>query len=252
MVGYEGFRFLHIGFGSLALLGYWSAAVLRKGSPAHKAVGKIYLLAMATIVVSSLPLTVRILYDVNFVFGVFLFYILALVIAGVWQAWRAVRDKGDVRRYAGPVYRVLAALNLMLGLVSLGLGLSVNAPLLALFSPIGILSGIAMLRFARNPVATPGWWMNEHRNAMIGNGVATHIAFLSIGLPRLLPSVSGPALGYAAWLGPVVIAVAVRLWLEMRAWRGRGGSGAIRNVRETQALTASRITKAEPGLHPSH
>ena len=27
---------------------------------------------------------------------------------------------------------------------------------------------------------------------MIGNGVATHIAFLAIGLPKLLPSLAGP------------------------------------------------------------
>ncbi len=237
MVGYEGFRFLHIGFGGLALLGFWAAAFLRKGSPAHKVVGKVYLLAMAAIVASSLPLTVRILYDVNFVFGVFLFYILMLVLAGLWQAWRAVRDKRDVRRYAGPVYRILAALNLVMGLVSLTLGLAVGTPLLALFSPIGILSGIGMLRFARAPVAAPGWWMAEHRNAMIGNGVATHIAFLSIGLPRLLPSLSGPMLGYAAWLGPVVIAVAVRVWLEVQARRGRGGSGASRDVQGARAPT---------------
>lgn len=227
MVGYEGFRVLHVGFGSLALLGFWTAAVLRKGSPLHKAVGRLYLGAMAAIVASSLPLTVRILYDLSFIFGVFLFYILALVVAGLWQAWRAVRDKHDVRRYAGPVYRVLAALTLALALVSLGTGLAAGTPLLALFSPIGILSGVAMLRFARNPVARPGWWRDEHRNAMIGNGVATHIAFLSIGLPRLLPSVSGSTLGYLAWLGPVAIAVAVRVWLELRARRANGATRAV-------------------------
>ena len=42
---------------------------------------------------------------------------------------------------------------------------------------------------------------------MLGCGVATHIAFLLIGLPRLLPADwNGPALVTVGWLAPLLIA----------------------------------------------
>ena len=53
---------------------------------------------------------------------------------------------------------------------------------------------------------------------MVGNGIATHIAFLGIGLPRLLPGVDGTALHYLAWFGPLVVAVIAKLMLDRR-WK---------------------------------
>ncbi|MCA1713620.1 MAG: hypothetical protein LC715_00305 [Gammaproteobacteria bacterium] len=44
------------------------------------------------------------------------------------------------------------------------------------------------------------WWLVEHYSAMLGNGIATHVAFVSIGLPRLLPAVDGVGLHYLGWL----------------------------------------------------
>ena len=61
---------------------------------------------------------------------------------------------------------------------------------------------------------------DEHYTAMLGNGVATHIAFLGIGLPRLLPAVDGTALHYAAWFGPLGAAVIAK-WLLDRRWQPR-------------------------------
>jgi hypothetical protein len=44
-------------------------------------------------------------------------------------------------------------------------------------------------------------------NAMLGCGVATHIAFLLIGLPRVLPAAwNGPALQTFGWLAPLAVA----------------------------------------------
>ena len=53
---------------------------------------------------------------------------------------------------------------------------------------------------------------------MLGNGIATHIAFLGIGLPRLLPAVDGTVLHYGAWFGPLVVAVIAKLVLDRR-WK---------------------------------
>jgi hypothetical protein len=51
---------------------------------------------------------------------------------------------------------------------------------------------------------------------MLGNGVATHIAFLSIGLPRLLPAMSAPVFQNLAWLGPLVISFVAGTWLTRK------------------------------------
>ncbi len=53
---------------------------------------------------------------------------------------------------------------------------------------------------------------------MLDNGVATHIAFRSIGLPRLLPWIDGAALHYASWFGPLLVALLAKLWLDRR-WK---------------------------------
>ena len=54
---------------------------------------------------------------------------------------------------------------------------------------------------------------------MIGNGIATHIAFLAIGLPRVLPQLAGSTLQTLAWLAPLAIGLVVQLVLERRPHR---------------------------------
>ena len=53
---------------------------------------------------------------------------------------------------------------------------------------------------------------------MLGNGVATHIAFLAIGLPKLLPAVDGATLQYMAWFGPLAVALVAKAIIDRR-WR---------------------------------
>ena len=52
------------------------------------------------------------------------------------------------------------------------------------FSLIGI--GLAVSMWRRRAVPTPRWWIREHLGAMLGAGAATHVAFLSTGLGRVL------------------------------------------------------------------
>ena len=111
----------------------------------------------------------------------------------------------------------------------LALGVKVGSPLLAGFSAIGLFAGQDMLRKRRNPArlgAQPRWWLTEHYTAMLGNGIATHVAFLAIGLPRLLPAVDGTALHYVAWFGPVAVALVAKVVIDRR-WRPRAPMAAL-------------------------
>lgn len=210
--------FFHVGLGTLALLTFWTAGLSRKGSPVHRLAGKAYLLAMAGLVVAAVPLTARIA-SFNPVAGAFLAYLLVITVTAMWMSWRAVRDKRDWARYTGPVYRALMWANLLSGLAIAGVGLFLAAQMQAIivaFSGIGIIGFVNMWRFSRRPPEDPRWPVRQHLGAMLGNGVATHIAFLSIGLPKLLPMLAGPTLQNVAWLGPLVVAFAAGSYLTRK------------------------------------
>lgn len=217
---YKYYVMLHVAAGTLALLGFWTAAALRKGSPRHRLVGRAYLLAMVAVIVSGVPLAIQRAIDGHPVTAAFLGYLLLITATGVWTAWRAIRDKADPVAYTGRVFRGFGWANVVAGAGVLALGLQVGSPLLVGFSAIGLFAGQDMLRKRRQITGKPLWWREEHYTPMLGNGVATHIAFLSLGLPRLLPWIDGAALHYVAWFGPLLVAVIAKLWLD-RKYKGR-------------------------------
>lgn len=213
---YRYYVLFHVIAGTVALLGFWTAAFLRKGSPRHKLVGRAYLLAMVAVILSGIPLALQRLVDGHTVTGTFLGYLLLITATAVWTAWRAIRDKHDPVAFTGPVYRGLAVANLLAGVGVLALGWQAGSPLLMGFSVVGLFSGQDMLRKRARIVGKPLWWREEHYTAMLGNGVATHIAFLGLGLPRLLPMVDGTALHYVAWFGPLLVALVAKPLLDRR------------------------------------
>lgn len=223
----------HASLGTLALATFWIAGLTRKGSPVHKGAGKLYLLAMAGLLTAALPMSLRILTSGRVVIGFFLLYLLVITVTAVWNSWRAVRDRRDWRAYTGPVYRVLTWLNLAsgLGIAYVGLFEAKSMQLIiTAFSAIGLVGSFSMWRFARRAPEDPRWWLREHLTAMIGNGVATHIAFLSIGLPRLLPELGGSSLQNIAWLGPLVVAFIAGTWLTRKYLPKRTHSPTARNA----------------------
>ncbi len=216
--------------GALALATFWLSGLSRKGGSVHRASGKVYLLAMAGMLLSGVPMTAAFLTRYHPVVAAFLAYLLVITATGVWCSWRAVRDKRDWAAYTGPVYRVLMALNLLSGLGIAYIGLFVTdrmALIFTAFSMIGIVNAARMWRFARRAPAQPNWWLHQHFGAMIGNGVATHIAFLSIGLPKLLPMLSGPVLQNLAWLGPLLVSVLIGMYLTRKYTPARNTKAGV-------------------------
>ncbi|UNK48284.1 hypothetical protein MNR01_10915 [Lysobacter sp. S4-A87] len=223
MTPYQVLVSVHGAIGVVALATFWSNAALRKGTPLHRRVGRAFLLAMAGILVTGAPMAWFTFRDGRPVTAAFLAYLVVITASAVWSQWRAIRDQGDVARYTGPVYVALGALSLLSGVAVLALGMRVGSPLLMGFSAVGLLSGAEHLYKWRHRAelgARGQWWLVEHYNAVLGNGIATHIAFLSIGLPRLLPSISGGVLGYLAWFGPLLVAVVAKVLIDRR-WKPR-------------------------------
>lgn len=218
MTFYKTLVLLHVALGVVALLSFWTAGLARKGSPVHRAAGKGFMLAMAGLLLGAIPMTGYILPRAP-VIGGFLAYLLVITGTALWTSWRAIRDKRDWARYTGPVYRVLMWLNLASGLAVLWLGLFRATEMqlvISAFSLIGLAVFVNMWRFSRRPPSDPRWWLKEHLEAMLGNGIATHIAFLGIGLPRLLPMLEGGLLRNLAWLAPIGVAMAAGAWLRRK------------------------------------
>lgn len=219
MEHYDLVKFAHAGIGALALLTFWLSGMARKGSPLHKASGKIYLLAMAGILILAVPMTVAFYTRQHPVAAAFLAYLLVITGTSVWCSWRAIRDKRDWAKYTGPVYRILLLLNGIsaLGIAYLGLFVTTQMGLIYVaFSLIGLNNAVRMWRFAQHAPTHPKWWLNQHFGAMIGNGVATHIAFFSLGLQKLLPSLAGPVMQNVAWIGPLAMSIVAGIYLNRK------------------------------------
>jgi len=207
---------LHVTAGTIALATFWCAALARKGSRPHVLAGRIYLVAMVAIILSGIPLVARFAMEGAQVFAAFFGYLLFLVSFTCWTAWRAVRDKRHPERYAGPVYWVLLGLVACTGTAIVMLGLSRGSAILAGFGAIGPLAGFGGIRIRRRIRADRLWWRKEHFGAMIGNGVATHVAFMSIGLRSLVPNLDPALVNYLAWFGPLSVALVAHWWLNRR------------------------------------
>jgi hypothetical protein len=148
--------------------------------------------------------------------GTFLLYIVLITVTACWLAWRAVRDKRDVKRYTGSVYHMLAWANIAAGIAMLLLGIRYRDLITAVLSSVGLIAGAVMLRFARREQVQPRWWLERHFGSILGAGVATHVAFLNIGLTHLLPPELGTMAHRLSWFAPFVIALVARAWLQRK------------------------------------
>ena len=211
---YHAVVLLHAAIGAIALLSFWSAALVRKGGPAHRFVGRVFLLAMCGIGVTALPMAAVRFVRGDTTGGVFLSYLLVITAAACARAWFAVQYKREPARYFGAWYRAAAVGNIALGAAVLLLGLTRHNVVLAGFSIVGLALGWQMVGMTRR-APPPRWSIIEHYRGMLGGGVATHVAFLGIGLARLLPAYAGTT-QMLMWFGPLLVSLIAGAWLKRR------------------------------------
>lgn len=197
----------HAASGSVALVAFWWAARLRKGSPHHRRAGRVFMLAMGAVLVTGFPLAAQRLLDDRPVEAFFLAYLLVITGQACWMAWRAVTDKGDWRAMvARPAWHAWTWACIGSGAVGLWLGLRTGSPVILGMSVIGPLAGSSMWRFARRDAQRGNWHVVQHYQAILGAGVATHVAFLAIGMRPAWRALQ------AAWPGLPPVLVEVFPW----------------------------------------
>lgn len=215
---------LHIAAGTVALASFWTAAIARKGAGAHRSAGKVFMLAMCVVLVTGIPLTAQRFALGQSAGGLFLGYLFFITGHASWLAWRAVKDKADWRvMVARPLWELWIAAGLLAGIGVLAAGMRLGNPLLIGFSVIGPLLAVRMWRFARRGPTRSNWHIVQHYRSILGAGIATHVAFLSVGmaqvwplLARVWPGLPQTLIDLFPWVAPVAVALCAQVLLDRR------------------------------------
>ena len=216
--------------GLVALVTFWLAAAAKKGSPLHLRTGKVYMIAMIGIILTATPMATIIALRGHALNALFLFYLSIITATGVWQGWRAVKRKRDQAAYRSGPYAAIAVLNLLAAVTVFVAGQRGGNVLLMAFSAIGAINGVQMLVRRARPLAETRWWLREHFGAMIGCGVATHVAFLSIGLNRLIAAAGLHApswFGMVGWFLPLALSIVVGIRLNRKYFPKRAAGEPV-------------------------
>jgi hypothetical protein len=180
-------------------------------------------------------------------FAMGLGFLLVLTGQSSWNAWRAVRDQRAPARYYGVVYWLFAAVCGLGGAGIVALGVESGTAILQAFGAVGIVAAWGSLRSWqrwRAGRAPANWWLREHYGAILGNGIATHIAFLGIGLRNALPFIEPSLRMQLTWLLPLVVAVLASAYLNRKYGRG------ARRASPARAIARSRSTPAVAAIRP--
>ena len=220
---------LHVATGFVGLAAFWVPVFAPKGGRTHVAAGRIYAYCAYVVTLSALTaaggrvLSYRIagiglaerpdLYG----FALLLGYLGVVTLAMVRQGIRVVTTKRAPETLRTPLHEALgwASIAGSGAAVAFAFGAwSAVSPVLLGMCPIGLFTGVGMLRLMRAPgrVRRMGW-LYSHLGSMLGGGIAFHTAFLVLGAQRLWDyELAGP-LAVVPWLLPTLVGIpAIAAW----------------------------------------
>ena len=240
LITYRVLLALHVLMAVAAVGTFWAAGAMKKGSPRHVRVGRLYVLAMVAMCVSALglsalnlavPAAVHSLEEFRArgaVLGadmaratvadlardfrlnaVWLTYAAAQLLVGLRFGVQVVR----ARRVRGlGLDTALAALVTLSGIALTLAGALIPHPLIAGFGVMGTLSGGRRLAVLLRPSSSPMAWWYEHMGTLLGTGIPLHVTFL-LAVGRHLPGPDGP--WRVAFSGVVMLGLpAIVLWIR--------------------------------------
>lgn len=192
----EAILVVHVAAGALALVAGAGAIATEKGGRRHVRAGRTYVLGMAVVVVTALPLSAVEADYFLFAIAVFSGY---LVLTG----YRVLSRKRPTPGEAAPVDWAAHLTMIAFGLAMLALGAAdVMAGddlgwALATFGGIGLVLAGREVRSIRTPADDPRAWFFEHIVFMGAGYIATVTAAVTVNLTMLPPLVR--------WLGPTLV-----------------------------------------------
>ncbi len=247
-------RWLHVLVGFTGLIAFWFPVFSRKGGRLHRLAGKVFVICGYVVTGSAAISCTLITHSIfsrglapanqdNLALVVFLAYLAWVTFVTLRYSIGVLGTKKDPTRLKTPTFQFLAlsAMAASVGLIAYATWIpSSFSPLLYGLSPIGILTGLPMLRYMNGKIEGPRAWFYEHMSASVGAGIAFHTAFAVFGAQRLFNLSGSGALAFLPWLLPTLIGVpGLMLW--QRYYRRKFGELS------TSPSKATAGTSALPG-----
>ena len=227
---HQALRFLHIATGFFGLVLFWIPAFAHKGSNLHRRAGRLFELCAYVVLataVLALSTQLSLVYSgsgpvepKNLIFAALLFYLSLLTFASVRHGVRVIATRQQPETIKTPFHQGLAIAVIIASLLLSAIGLRYDALLLLAFGPLGILSGLSILRYIGSANSRHMGWFYEHLGAMIGSGIAFHTAFAVFGARRLFGLPEEGFIAIIPWLLPAVVGTLANTLLE-RSYRRR-------------------------------
>ncbi len=236
------FHFLvacHIVTGASGALAFWIPVASRKGGPAHRKWGRIFVrLMLATGVIAGLMATTTLIapmethphllhvegfsdpQTVRGIFGWMMLYLAVLTVNLAWHGWLCAapgRSVATIRSWQNVALQVLltvAALNCALQ------GLRIGQFLMVGISFVGFATVATNVWFMAKSKPMRAEWIREHVKAIVGTGISVYTAFFAFGAVRLIPQL---ALNPVFWSIPLVTGIAMIIWFQRAVTRQAAG-----------------------------
>jgi hypothetical protein len=221
---------MHVAAGAVALLVFWIPLVTKKAGPAHRRAGRVYVVAAATLAITGLLLCVPLVSSARpgrWHAGVFLAYVSVFAGASAMLGVRALRTRRRTRASRSPIDVVPPSLLVVGGIALAAFGVGQSTVLYVFFGVLGIVLGLAHLRFWLRPPVHGGEWFLAHMSGMGTSSIATVTAFLVVNARRL----GMRTFDFGLWAGPIAaLAIGLTLWRRHYATRF-AQEGATRGAR---------------------
>ncbi len=208
---------IHAIAGSSALVSFWFAASFKKGSRPHVRAGRIYLLSMCLVLLTTIPIIFHYYFQDDWRRMITVLYLFFVTIAAVIMTFFSIRKRKNVDSYRNILFKGFAFFMIGFGLFIFYLStqspLIVKKILMFSFSTLGAVIGFGMLQLAYAKIIDKKWWLRQHLNGVMIAFAATHASFLGLGLRKLVPVFSGDWMHTATQTGVILVAYLLRIYL---------------------------------------
>jgi hypothetical protein len=210
---------IHIAAGAVALLVFWVPLVTKKGGRTHRRVGWVYVAAAATLAVTALLLCIPLVSDGSprrWRAGLFLAYVGGLAGASAQLGVRALLTKGRTGASRSAIDLVPPLLLVAGGVALAAFGVGHSALLFVLFAGLGVVLGVAHLRFWLTPPVHGREWFLAHMSGMGTSCITTITAFVVVNAQHL----GMRTFDVRLWAAPIIVlAVGLTIWRRYYARR---------------------------------
>ena len=222
----------HIVTGTVGLVAFWGPVALGKGTPLHRRIGEVFVIALLLTGTSALLMSLSTLVApeathpqlathpvfadpqmIRAVFGWLMLGLALLTLNLVWYGWQSARNKRAHALNLEWRTLLLQAVTFLAGLNCAWQGLRIGQPLLLGMTAIGWATVGTNLWFLYKRQPGPVDWLKEHIKALVGAGISVYTAFMAFGAVHTFPAL---ALHPVLWAIPLTVGLILILYHQAR------------------------------------